>query len=209
MIRRIVLSLAFFVVIAFNNTSPTLAVASDSPESVVSTFQERLVDVMKVADQLSVKKRFDQLVPAVDDAFHMPLMTQIAVGSYWKNTAEKERKKAVQAFKSMSVSTLATLFDGYSGEVFEHQTNTPGPSKTIIVKTDLIKSDGSRIQIAYVTKEFKSGWRIIDIIVDGGISELKVRRSEYRQVLKTSGMTGLINLLEEKARELMSESNAS
>ena len=71
--------------------------------------------------------------------------------------------------------------------------------------TKLWKLDKSTIDIAYVTRPFKEGWRIIDVILDNGISELKVRQSEYRQVLKKEGVSGLIKLLNSKADELISK----
>lgn len=206
-IKQLIFGLGMVLIVATGQINPSVAVeASDGPKITVQTFQDNLIAVMKEADKLSVVERFDRLAPAVDAAFHMPLMIQIAVGSYWK-TADKQTQKAVlAAFRRMSIATLATLFSGYSGEVFEHQKNNPGPSKTIIVMTDLVKTDNSRIQIAYVVREFKRGWRIIDVVVDGGISELKVRRSEYRQILQNDGVSGLVALLNSKADELMAES---
>ena len=159
---------------------------------------------MKEAQNLSVRERFDRLSSSVENAFHVQLMIQIATGSYWKEATTSERIQLVEAFHRMSVSTLATLFDGYSGEVFKLVKESPGPQKTQIVMTKLWKLDKSTIDIAYVTRRFKEGWRIIDVIVDSGISELKVRQSEYRLVLKNEGVSGLISLLNNKADELIS-----
>jgi len=209
MIRQFAINLILIVGITHWGPLSSPAWATDSPDSVVSGFQEVLIEVMKVASESTVRERFDQLAPAVDAAFHMRLMTQIAIGSYWKKTGDKDRKTIIDAFRGMSISTLATLFDGYNGEVFEHQMNTPGPSETILVKTELIKSDKSRIEIAYVTKKFGREWRIIDVVVAGGISELMVRRSEYRTVLKKEGIKGLIGLLNGKSKQLMSELNTN
>ena len=44
---------------------------------------------------------------------------------------------------------------------------------------------------------------ILDVVVEQGISELAVRRSEYRLVLKEKGVEGLIDALNRKADELM------
>ncbi len=203
-VMGIIIAISFYHVAV----SSPIAAPEGAPEDVVSAFQEQLVNVMKIADKLTVRERFAQLSPAVDAAFDMPLMTQIAVGSHWSTTSDNDRNNVIKAFRDMSISTLATLFDGYSGEIFEHQMNEPGPSKTIIVRTDLIKTNKSRIQIAYVMRQFNEGWRIIDVVVDGGISELKVRRSEYRMILKTKGIAGLIGLLNNKSKQLMSDSVA-
>lgn len=175
-----------------------------SPNSVVAEFQNQLIEVMKVAEITSARDRYKLLTPAVDAAFHLPIMVQISVGTHWKGTTTSEREDVLGAFRRMSIATLATLFSGYSGEQFEHQKNNPGPSKTILVMTELVKTDNSRVKIAYVTREFKDGWKIIDVVVDSGISELKVRRSEYRQTLRNDGISGLTKLLNEKADQLMS-----
>ena len=77
-------------------------------------------------------------------------------------------------------------------------------SKATIILTKLVRSDKSKVDLAYVARQFAGKWQLIDVVVDSGISELKVRRSEYSMVLKNSGMPGLTKLLNEKADDLMS-----
>lgn len=178
--------------------------AGESPKAIVAEFQALLISTMKSADKTTVRERYEMLLPGVSSAFHIPLMTQISTSQYWKPATNDERSQVVMAFTKMSVSTLATLFDGYNGETFVQRAIKDGPSKTKLVITDLVKSDKSTINITYVTRKFKAGWQIVDVVVDNGISELKVRRSEYNLVLKKSGIPGLISLLNDKAHELMS-----
>ncbi len=181
------------------------ASAGPSASEVVERFQTTLIQVMQEAKTLSVQQRFDRLSPIVDKSFHIPLMIQIATGSYWKEATPPERAQLVKAFRRMSIAILATLFDGYSGEVFKRVGEKPGPQKTLLVMTKLVKSDKSTVDIAYVSRRFKENWQIIDVVVDNGISELKVRRSEYNLVLKNKGIPGLISLLTKKADELVSQ----
>jgi len=185
--------------------APRVQAESSGATIVTRDFQAGLVEVMKEAEKLSVKQRFDRLAPLVDKTFHLPLMTQISTSNYWTKATPDERQSLIRAFRRMSIATLATLFDGYSGETFQVNAEKSGPSKTTLVLTKLIKSDNSTVDIAYVAREFRSaGWRLIDVIVDSGISELKVRRSEYALVLKKNGVAGLISLLNGKADELIS-----
>lgn len=159
---------------------------------------------MEHAKETNVKARFDRLAPRIDDTFHLPVMMWIILGDEtWSKTTGEDRKKLIAAFRRMSITTLATLFDGYSGEVFEVVNKKPGHQDTLLVETLLKRPDDSPVDIAYVVKEFKIGWRIIDVIVDKGISELSVRRSEYRRILKDSGVQGLTNALNEKAESLI------
>jgi len=195
-----------FILIAVAFTAPWAHGSESGTASMVAKdFQSALIKVMKAADKMSVVERYEQLAPTVDRSFHMPLMTQISAGTHWQSATRDEKDQLTKAFNRMSVATLATFFSGYSGEVFKLGVEKPGPSKTTLVMTKLIKLDKSEIDITYVMRRFKSGWRMIDVIVDSGISELKVRRSEYRQVLKKGGVPALISLLNNKADQLMSE----
>ena len=184
---------------------PGSATADSGPSDIVVRFQADLLQVMKEAKKLSVRQRFERLAPSVDKSFHIPLMIQIVSSGFWKEATPTERTQLVEAFRRMSIATLATLFDGYSGEVFKLEKEIPGPQKTLLVMTKLIRSDKSTVDIAYVLRPFKESWRIIDVILDNGISELKVRQSEYSKILKNKGIPGLISLLNAKADELVSQ----
>ena len=199
-IYLLVLSYLFIAPPASDNA----AAAGGAPSHIVAGFQSALVAVMKEAETLSIRQRFERLTKTADESFHWALMAQITAGNHWKSATHTERKNLVEAFRRMSITTLATLFDSYSGEIFKVIQEADGPSRTRIVQTVLVKGDKSKVDILYVCRKFKVGWRMIDIILDNGISELKVRRSEYNFVLKKGGLPALIGLLNSKADELMS-----
>lgn len=184
---------------------PVNAETGSLPSDLVQQFQASLLEVMKGAESMKVQERFDRLSPIVDETFHLPLMIQIATGKYWKEATNSERMHLIKAFRRMSISILATLFDGYSGEVFKLSGQKPGPQKTTLVGTKLVKADKSMVDIAYVLRPVNDQWRIIDVILDNGISELMVRRSEYHLILKNKGIPGLISLLNTKADGLISK----
>lgn len=183
--------------------APTVANA-ETASTHVQTFQNGLISVMKDAQQLSVQARYKRLKPIVTDAFNLPLMAALSAGSYWKSAASDERARLIEAFSHMSIATLATLFDGYSGEVFTLNGEEPGPQGITFVRTTLTSpSRQNGVEISYVARQSEGMWRLIDVIVDGGISEMKVRISEYNQTLKKGGVGALSTLLEDKAKRLL------
>jgi len=188
-----------------------LAIASPAgaqdptPRSIVGEFQHSLLAVMHDAANLKVRDRYARLLPPIEKAFHIPLMIRIATGSYWQTATQAQRTELVKAFKRMNISTLATLFDGYSGEVFKIVGERPGPQNTLLVDTKLERPKQSPVDIAYVMKMINKRWGIIDVVVDNGITELTVRRSEYHRVLKEKGVDGLIKTLNSKADELIAQ----
>jgi len=192
------------IFLAFAPAAEAAAASGDSPTDVVRTFQTGLLSVMKAAKDLGVRGRYERLTPMLDEAFHIPLMIRIATGPYWDHADDTQKTRLVAAFRRMSTSTLATLFDGWSGQIFKVTGENPGPQKTTIVKTKLVETDGDIIDIAYVAKKLGGHWRLVDVVVDNGISELSVRKSEYLLLLKTKGVDGLIGALNTKADQLTS-----
>lgn len=173
--------------------------------AVVEGFHQVIIAVMKDAQRLGHKGRAERLAPLIERTFHLPTMIQVASGSAWRTATLEQRERLVAAFTRFSVATYANNFDDYGGERFETLGNRDGPQGTRIVETKIVKSDGSSVDIAYVLKRSSDGWRAVDVVVDRGISELALRRSEYAAVLRTGGVDALIATLNKKADELAAQ----
>ena len=195
-----VLAVLFFLVAAV-----PAGAAEVGPRVLVERFQGNLLAVMKEAETLGVKGRYDRLVSSIEETFYLPLMIRIASAPYWKGANQTQRSRLISAFRRMSVSRVATLFDAYAGETFEAIGEKSGPQNTLLVKTRIVIPDKPSVNLTYVAKTIKERWRLIDVIVDDGISELSVRRSEYRRVLQIEGVDGLIATLNKKADELIAQ----
>ena len=183
--------------------APSAGRAQPSSSDIVTAFHQSLLGVMKEAKTLGVKGRFEKLASPLKQNFHFRLMTQVAAGSYWRKSGPAQIDRLVDAFTRLSISTYASRFDGYSSQSFETESEKPGPQKTILVKTRIIDPGFDPVDLTYVTHKIKGEWRIIDVLLDANISELAVRRSEYRRVLKTGGVDGLIETLNRKADQLL------
>jgi phospholipid transport system substrate-binding protein len=57
------------------------------------------------------------------------------------------------------------------------------------------------VQLDYRLRSGPDGWRIIDVFMNGTVSELALRRSEYSAVLDRDGFDGLIAALDGKIAE--------
>lgn len=174
-----------------------------SPSALVSRFQGGLLETMRGAKVLGVQGRFRKLEPLIGDVFHLPLMVATAAAPFWRPSPGPQRRALVAAFERMSISSVATLFDDYGNEKFEivRERKTRGP--TVLVDTRIVRPANDPIDITYVTARLSGRWWIIDIIVGGGISEIKVRRAEYMLSLKQGGLPALTRKLLEKAERLL------
>ena len=175
---------------------------STKSQALVDGFHDALLAVMQKSESLGYKGRYENLTPHVTRAFHLRLMVQIASGRHWNKAKEVNKQALVAAFSKVSIGTYAARFDGFSGQSFKTLEVKTGTQDTQLVVTHLINPDGKGAKLTYVTKEIGGNWRIIDVILANGISELAMRRSEYRRVLEQGGINALTTLLNKKAKLL-------
>ena len=175
--------------------------AQSSPEQVVAGFHAALLHAMK-EDANNYQGRYAALDPAMDRAFDFAAMTRIAVGPRWSTLDSTQQAALVDAFRRFSVANYANQFDAYSGERFDVTAAQEPAPQGVIVATVLQPAQGKPIKFNYLLHRTPAGWRIVDIYLDGTISQLAVRRSEFTSVLASSGPEGLAQLLDQKAKKL-------
>ncbi|MBL6945422.1 MAG: ABC transporter substrate-binding protein [Rhodospirillales bacterium] len=201
--RRTVLS--FFLALTFVISAGQVRAESTVPSAVVGEFHGALLGVMKAAAGLSVGDRFERLSAPIDAAFDLSRMIRVASTPQWKSAAPAERQKLFDTFRRLSIATYAAQFDGYSGQEFKTTGERPGPQKTVLVATKIVESDGDSVGLTYVMKKTGGKWLIADVLLDDKISQLAVRRSEYRRILKKSGIEGLVSTLAAKTGDLLAD----
>ena len=181
---------------------PTWALSAE-PSEVVDRFHEVLLSVMKTAGSTSVTARYKELKPEMEKAFNLPFMIRITVGSSWNRASKQQKKELIEAFKRMSVGTYASRFNGYSGQIFKTLKVRTGPKGTRLVDTRIESPNDDPVRITYVMGKFGDKWKIIDVLLDRGISEMAVRVSEYRSILRSRGVGSLARALSKKATNLL------
>jgi phospholipid transport system substrate-binding protein len=181
--------------------------ASTSPSRVIDNLHGALLSTMKISEDLSARERYKKLEPIIVRAFNFDFMSMLASGTSWRKANKKDKSELINAFRRMSIATYAYRFKGYSGEDFRIIKTTPAARQTNLVFTKIITPIKNKqpeiIKLTYVTKKFGIDWKIIDILLNGGISELSVRHSEFRTILRTKGLSSLAQKLNKKADELI------
>jgi len=194
------------LVLALTLLGATPARAEPTPGSASATVQAFygvLLDTMRNAAALGARGRYQKLEPVVQRSFDLPFMIKLSIGPSWGRLTPEQKTRAVSAFGRYVTATYASRFDGYSGEQFP----VLGEVKIkhgVLVRTQIIKSDGQPVAINYVAHDNDTAWQIRDVYLGGAISELATQRSDFSAILRANGVDGLIATLNKKADELNS-----
>src|SRR5437899_8551121 len=164
----------------------------------VQGLYDALLGTMKNGRTLGQSGRFTQLEPVIRRTFDIPSMTRLSVGTFWAGLSEAQRQQLTDGFGRYISAIYADRFDSYAGQKLQVTGEQPNPAG-IMVKSQIVKANGEPVKVDYMMRRNGEGWLISDIYLDGAISEVATRRSEFAAILRTDGGDGLIAALNRKA----------
>src|SRR6478672_6709923 len=173
-----------------------------SPAAVhIQTYYQQLMPTIQQAGKLSVRERDKRFTPAITAAFDLGTMTRLAVGPAWTSFSPSQQAAVRDAFARFIIADYASQVKDYSGESFVVDPNSvPEPrGGGEIVKTRLLQPGGRTVSINYLVR----GGRVIDVYLNGTISELATRRDEFASIVASGGADGLIKRMQDRTQSLL------
>ena len=177
--------------------------APASGSSTVQGLYDTLLSTMKNGRTLGESGRFVQLEPVVRRTFDIATMARLSVGSSWATMSESQRQQVIDGFGRYISAIYADRFDSYTGQKLQVTDEQPAAAG-VMVHSQIVKANGEPVKVDYLMRKNGDSWLIADIYLDGAISEVATRRSEFAAILRNEGIDGLIAALNRKADALTS-----
>jgi phospholipid transport system substrate-binding protein len=157
-----------------------------------------LLSTMKNGRTLGQSGRFTRLEPVIRRTFDIPAMARLAVGSSWAKLSEAQRQQVTESFGRYISAIYADRFDSYAGQKLQVTGEQPAAGG-VMVHSQIVRANGEAVNVDYMMRRNGNSWLISDVYLDGAISEVATRRSEFAAILKSQGIDGLIAALNRKA----------
>ena len=204
-LRQLFIGFASAIAVAAGLSSTPVAAESpvDPAVNAIKSFYAALVDVMKRGKELGLEGRFRQLKSATESAFDLTEMTRLSVGPSWTGMPEGDRKALVNAVERLTLVNYAKNFSKFSGEQFIVQPDAKPRSDDKIVESKLVASDGTQVAFNYRMHTVDGHWKIVDIYLNGNISQLALRRADFASTVQKVGPTGLVEKLNQMVDKQM------
>jgi phospholipid transport system substrate-binding protein len=189
---------AFAAGLGLSTLSCPVHAAPASGGDTVQGLYDALLSTMKNGRILGQSGRFTQLDPIIRRSFDIASMARLSVGPTWAGLSEGQRQQMTESFGRYVSAIYADRFDSYDGQKLEVTGEQPAPAG-IMIRSQIIKANGEPVKVDYMMRRSGDSWLISDIYLDGAISEVATRRSEFAAILKNDGIDGLIAALNRKA----------
>jgi phospholipid transport system substrate-binding protein len=174
-----------------------------APEALVKKVTDDVLEAIKSDQALQAGDREKALALAEQKVLpHVDFReaTRLAVGRAWASASPEQQNKLVAEFRGMLVRIYSNAIDTYRGQTLRVQPVRMAPGATeVSVRNQYLKPGQPPVAVDYAMHKTPEGWKIYDFTVEG-VSLVLTYRAEFEQVVRRSGIDGLITALANKNR---------
>ena len=181
-------------------TGTALAQTAD-PAAPIAALDAALIGAMK-GGKTAFAAREAALAPAVDAAFDLPGILKSAVGLRWASLPAAQQQALLTAFRDFTLASYAGNFNSFSGQTIAVVPPPRAVGADQVVQT-AIASGGVTNRVDYQMRQIGGGWKAVDVLLDGSISNVAVQRSDFRALLAPGDASKLIDSLRHKTADLV------
>ena len=169
-----------------------------APDQLVKTVTLEVVDIIQKDKDIQKgdRKKVVALIEAkVLPHFNFQAMTASAVGRNWEKANADQKQRVMDEFKTLLVRTYSSALASYSSQKFDFRPLRAKPTDTDgTVNVRILQSGTEPVTIDYDMEKRPGGWKVWDVRV-GGISLVANYRTEFDNLIRESGVEGLIKAL--------------
>lgn len=188
--RTVALVGAAVLAVALGGAGPTRAEA-ETPTAPVERLHAVLEEAMRQAEALGFEGRRELITPVLRSTYDLDWMAAKSLGRHWKKLSRDEQTRWLALFRELTASTYADRFDGFGGERFVVLGEEASSQGTRLVRTRIDRGELDPVSLHYRVRPVDDGFRIIDVYLEGTVSELALRRSDYSSLVKREGFAAL------------------
>ena len=177
------------------------AYAQEAPDAMVKRVSQDVLQTIKSdpkiqsGDQARIREVMEsKLAPNFD----FERMTALAMGRNWREATPDQQKRLTVEFKTLLVRTYSGALTQYRDQTIDYKPLRADPNAAdVLVRTEVIRQGQPPVQIDYGMEKKDNAWKAYDVVV-GGVSLVTNYRDEFNDVVKSSGVDGLIKTLADK-----------
>lgn len=178
--------------------------ASPAPAAPVTPLQEVRATVDGVFEllrdtRLDRDSRRSRLTQLIRSRFDFRNMSQRILATHWRSADPQEQQRFVALFSDLLEANYIGKIEAYTNETVRYLGEQIIEDRAAI--DTAIVTAGAEIPISYRLQRTGERWLVYDVVIEG-VSFVGNYRSTYGEIVRREGMSGLLQKMEEKLREI-------
>ena len=162
--------------------------------------QGTVSQVLELLDNETISKadRKERIYKIVGEQINFPGMSRRILAINWKKATDEQKQRFESLFRLELLNTYWERINNYNDEKVEYVTGMIEGNRFATVDTVII-SDEIQIPITYRMELVDEKWMAYDFLIES-LSLVTRYRTEYRNIIKTHGLDGLLMKMENKLK---------
>jgi phospholipid transport system substrate-binding protein len=179
--------------------APAAAAGGDDPGKVVQSAAEGMLKDLEV-NRDSYRKDPAKLNALVEKyllpRFDTQYSARLVLGKHWRTASDDQKKRFVDAFYQSLLKNYGNALVEFTSDrmkILPAQVDAKGETAT--VRTEIKRSNGTRIPVNYQLRKTPEGWKAWDVVIEG-ISYVKSFREDFGAEIDQKGLDAVIERIE-------------
>ena len=174
--------------------------ANETLTSKIEMLQEVLIQISEDSSQVS--DNLNKIKKVVEKVYNNKKMLKIIVGEKkWQKLSDNEKEDLYETFLEYISFSYIKRFSKIENPRFELIKFKRIGEKFNLVETNLIISSEEKIMIHYLFSKVDNDWKIFDVLLEGTISEIATKKSEFKKIIDENGVSSLAKSIKKKIDE--------
>ena len=150
--------------------------------------------LIKISNKTIKSKDLALMDNVVKNSYDLERMGKMIIGVKWKQMETKMQEEFINVFKRFISVNYLRRFTKIIDLDFEYQSVRVIEDKFRLAGV-ILMADNERIKIDYLLGFKNDQWKIFDVLLDGSISEIATKKSDFKKIINEEGVSGLIKNL--------------
>ncbi len=177
------------------NASEPNALIETAANAMVSELESRRAELRK--DPAKLGELVDRILLPHFDVNHA---ARLVLGKHWRSATPEQRQQFIDAFYGSLMSNYGDALLEFTGDRIKVlPTPVPADAVSASVRTEVRRSNGTRVPVNYSLRKTEAGWKVWDVVIEG-ISYVKSFREDFGAEIDQKGLDAVIDRLQAQSR---------
>ena len=172
--------------------------AFEDPIMTVNFLHEELKKISSTNDT-----DLKNLLNVINRTYDAEKMLKMIIGKDWENQEIEKKEELIIVFKKYISKNYLKRFSNIDDVSFRNEKKEKISSELFLVRSNLIIKQ-EKISMDYLLSINNNVWKIFDVLLDGSISEIATKKSEFRIFIKEKEIDSLIDALKKFNSQVLS-----
>ncbi len=167
-----------------------------SNQEIIDTLDKLHTSIKEISEKKIDKNNINYFDRIVSNTYDIKKMSKIILGKFWSESKAHDKAKFVEKFTLYISSNYINRFKDKKDFNYEYEDIDKIGENYRLAHTIFKFGETEKLKVNYMLIKKDDKWLIFDVLLNGSISEIATKKSEFHETLNNGGITSLISLID-------------